>query len=93
MRKEDLLVYERFFTNVIIADVRYKEEIIKMKEKYPLVTAIYVESLESQQNLTNKQKAHITEHALDNYTEFDYVINYDEDNLQLDIAKIMEDWK
>ena len=90
--KTDMTVYEHFFKNVIISDVRYPEEIISMKEKYPQAISISVVNETEDSPLTIKQASHKTEHALDNYDGFDYVIhNNFEQNLKNDVYEILEE--
>ena len=89
--KTDMLVYNRFFKNVIISDVRYKEEIISMKEDYPKAISILVVNELEDSPLTIKQAMHPTEHALDNYDGFDYVIHNEFlQNLKKDVYDILE---
>ena len=89
--KTDMTVYEHFFKNVIISDVRYPEEIISMKEKYPQAISISVVNETEDSPLTIKQASHKTEHALDNYDGFDYVIHNEFlQNLKNDVYEILE---
>ena len=90
--KTDMLVYEHFFKNVVISDVRYPEEIILMKEDYPKAISILVVNDLEDSPLTIKQARHKTEHALDNYEGFDYVIyNQFEQNLKNEVYEILEE--
>ncbi len=92
--KTDMLVYERFFKNVIISDVRYPDEIIEMKKDYPNAISILIKKELSDSPLTIKQESHKTEHALDNYEGFDYVITNDfEQSLQNEVYEILEEIK
>ena len=89
--KTDMLVYERFFKNVVISDVRYPEEITSMQEDYPQAVAILVINDLEDSPLTIKQANHQTEHALDGFDGFDYVIhNQFEKNLRNDVYEILE---
>ena len=92
--KTDMLVYEHFFKNVVISDVRYPEEIILMKEDYPKAISILVVNDLEDSPLTIKQARHKTEHSLDNYEGFDYVIhNQFEQNLKNEVYEILEELK
>ena len=92
--KTDMLVYVHFFKNVVISDVRYPEEIILMKEDYPKAISILVVNDLEDSPLTIKQARHKTEHALDNYEGFDYVIhNQFEQNLKNEVYEILEELK
>lgn len=77
--------------NVIISDVRMPEEIEEIRENFTDVYAICVVNQFGQSKLTVKQQAHITETALDDYQDFDYIIANDEkEKLKEKIFKILE---
>ena len=76
---EDIKVYSYFFDVIIVTDARLKEEIAIPKQLFNCIT---IRINGSDNNLTDKQKNHITEIDLDNYT-FDYVI----DNTNLNKTK------
>lgn len=86
--KEDIKVYEYFFDVIIISDARFKEEIENIKTNNTIV--IKVDGKENK--LTNNQKQHITETALDDYKKYDYIIENKttKQNLKQQIEKIME---
>lgn len=90
--KEDILVYEKFYQNVVIADVRLPLEIEKMKENFPNVYTFYIINEHGNYDLTIEEAAHETETSLDHYNKFDYMIANDESEL-LDekIASILEE--
>ena len=70
---DDLQIYQTLVNNVIISDVRLKNEIFWIKLNYKNV---YVLKVNKDNNYLNyKQKMHNTEIALDNYKKFDYIIN------------------
>ena len=70
--KEDLHIYEHFVDTVIISDVRMPKELDELQEFHPI--KIQVSNDLQSYDLTKEQEAHETEHALDHYTDFDYVI-------------------
>jgi len=70
--QEDLKIYENFVDCVIISDVRMPQELDEMKNYNPV--KIKVENDLANYDLNESQANHITEHALDNYDHFDYVI-------------------
>ena len=70
--KEDLRIYEHFVDTVIISDVRMPKELDELKEFHPI--KIKVSNDLQSYDLTKEQEAHETEHALDHYHDFDYVI-------------------
>ena len=92
---EDFKVYKEKFENVIISDVRLPNEIDYIKENCSEdVISIRVNSTISKRNLTEEEKKHHTETDLDNYNNFDYIINnsFDE-KLEIDIKKVLEELK
>ena len=70
---QDLEVLSYFYDTFIVSDVRFPVEIEKVKEKYDEVITIKI-SRDSEE-LNQSQKNNITETALDNYTDYDYVID------------------
>ncbi len=93
---EDILVYESVgIENVVISDVRLVHEIeyFKKLDKYQVV-AIRVNSDSSKRMLSDDEKNHHTETALDTYLYFDYVLNNDySQNLKNEIKEILEGMK
>lgn len=71
---EDLEIYSYFMDVVIIPDVRFKEELEIIKEKFKNVISIRVIRNNYQSDLTEEQKNDITETALDDYNNYDYII-------------------
>ena len=69
---EDVQVYSYFFDVIIITDARLIEEIETLKSLFNCIT---IRINKDDNNLTLEQKKHITETNLDNYRNFDYVIN------------------
>ena len=88
---EDIDIYSYFFDVIIISDVRFPREIEVLKEKYDNVISIGVNRKNYESDLTVKQKKDITEIALDNYMDYDYMlINESINNLQRDTNKIID---
>ena len=76
---------------VIIPDVRFEEEINKVKENFTNVVTIGVKRKNYLSILTKEQQEDITEVALDNYCNYDYKIeNTSLEKLQLDVLKIIK---
>ena len=69
---QDIEVYSYFFDVIVITDARLKEEIEVPYNKYEKVIRIKIERNKS--DLTEKQKQHITETALNDYEKYDYKI-------------------
>lgn len=72
---DDLKIYKEFVTNVIISDVRLPLEITKIKDFYNDVYTLKINRENNRSKLTEIQKNHITEIALDNFEGFDYIID------------------
>lgn len=89
--KQDIEVYSYFFDVIIISDARFKSEIENIKDENTIVLNI----LGKENNLTDEQKKHITETALNNYHNYDYVVenNKTKEELKKQIIKIMEETK
>ena len=71
---EDIEILSNFFDTFIITDARLQEEFDTIKEKYEDVVAIKLERSNFEPELSEEEKNHITEKDLDNYTDFDYII-------------------
>ena len=63
-----------FYDIIIINDARLVDEIEEVKQKYKDSICIRI-IRDKENNLTDIEKKHITETALDNYNNFDYIIN------------------
>ena len=88
--KEDILVFQKYYENIIICDARLIPELTLMKTKYPKCYTIHLLS-DKENNLSNSEKNHITEIEFDKYKDFDYtIINNDLAKLKEDINKILE---
>lgn len=83
---EDIKIYSYFYDIIVITDARLVNEIDLPKKNFNNIITIRVNK-KSDNGLTNIQKNHITETDLDNYNNFDYILdnnkNYEElvDNL------------
>lgn len=87
---DDIKVYSYFFDVIILSDARFKEEIETIKNKFNNVTVIKIIGKENK--LTELQKNHITETALDNYDKYDYIIENKttKEELENKIYKVLE---
>ena len=81
---EDISLYEGFADVVIISDARMPLEFEEMKENFDDVTSILVINNFAPSKLSIEEQSDITERALENYDEFDYIIAND------DLAKTKE---
>lgn len=91
---EDLAFYSYFMDIVIIPDVRFEKEISIIKEKYPNSISIGIKRKNYISTLTKEQQEDITETALDNYKDYDYLIeNTTLDSLKEQVTKIVDKLK
>ena len=89
---DDIKVYSYFFDVLVLSDVRMINEIEIPEKEFQNVIKIKVVRPNLKSELTNKQQNHITEKALDNYDNYDYVIINDGslDDLKEKIEKLAE---
>lgn len=90
---QDIEVYRYFYDILIVTDARLKEEIEIPRNKFDKVTVIRIERENFDNGLNQSQNSHITETALDNYTDYDYVIlNYNDiKGLQSQVYTILKE--
>lgn len=88
---EDIKIYSYFKDVIIINDVRFPKEIDTIKSIFNNVISIKVVRNNYISDLTKEQSQDITETSLDNYNNFDYIIeNKSIENLKEDIIKIFK---
>ncbi len=90
---EDIKVLSYFFDIITISDARLEEELLIPKEKFKNVKLIKVERPNFENGLTNDQKKSLTETGLDNFNNYDYIINNnsDLDYLEKIVDKMLEE--
>ena len=71
---EDIEILSNFFDAFIITDARLKDEFEAIKGRYDDVVAIKLERENYDSDLTEEEKNHITEQDLDDYDDFDYLV-------------------
>jgi hypothetical protein len=89
---DDIKVYSYFYDIITISDARLESEIISIKENFNKLVTIHVyKNIDN--DLTNKQKQHLTETALDDYQDYDYEICNDGslDELVINIERIIDE--
>ena len=87
---EDISILSRYFDYFIVNDIRLPYEIEYLKEKFD-TTSIGLIKEDYVSPLDEKEEKHITEHALDNYDNYDYkIISKDEIELKNKLSVILE---
>ncbi len=81
--KEDLRIYENYFDVIIISDVRLIHEIEEIKKSKYEIISIKIINRTGKYDLDKEEAEHITEHELDSYVKFNYII----ENESLNILK------
>ena len=89
---EDIEVFSYFYDIIVVTDARIIEEIEIPKQKLNNVVTIRINRKNIDNNLTFEQKEHLTEIALDNYSNFDYIVDNNKtyQDLEKEVLKIME---
>lgn len=88
----DIAIYKEYVDVLVINDVRLPKEIETIRENYDDVYALYIVNQFGNSTLTLEQQSHITETALEDYNDFDYVIANDTlENLKTKVFKILEE--
>lgn len=89
---EDIEVFSYFYDVIIVTDARLEEEIKMPKQKFNNAKTIRINRNNIDNKLAQEEKNHLTEIALDNYFDFDYIINNNGDIkiLEEEVLKIME---
>ena len=81
--EEDIEILKEFFDVFIITDARLLHEFEVLKSKYPDVITIKLERNHYKDLLSEEERHHITETELDQYLDFDYIV----ENTSLDSLK------
>ena len=74
---EDIKVFGYFYDVVTISDARFKNEIDGFRKNFSKVFVIHVNRPNFDNGLTEEQKNHPTEVDLDDYNNYDYVVEND----------------
>lgn len=91
---EDIEIYSYFADVILVPDVRFPEEIKKIKEKFSNVISIGVIRKNYVSDLTKEQQQDITEIALDDYHNYDIEIeNNDKVDLEIVAKEIIKKLK
>jgi len=87
---EDIEIFSYFYDIIIVNDARLVDEIEILKQKHPNSTTIRLVRNNYDNKLTIEQKNHLTEIALDEYVNFDYIVENDK-NLELKLIEILSE--
>lgn len=88
---EDIEIFSYFYDVIIVDDARLVDEIKSLKNKYNFCINIKI-NRDFDNGLSDKEKSHITEVDLNNYNNYDYVINNTTyDDLKNEVYKILEE--
>lgn len=88
---EDVNVFSYFYDIIIIDDARLIDEVEIPKKEFDNIVTIRIKR-NIDNNLTKKQKEHLTEVGLDNYDNFDYIIeNNSYEDLEQEVYKIISE--
>lgn len=90
---DDIKVYSFFFDIITISDARAKVEIDKVRDSFSNVKAIKVIRTNFYDGLTCEQRKHFTETDLDDYENYDYILENDStlDDLNKKVIKLLEE--
>ena len=90
---DDIKVYSYFFDVITVSDVRFPNEIDGPSAMFKDIIKIKIIRDNFVSNLTDVEKKHITETALDNYNDYDFVIHNDGtiSDLRKKVEKIVEE--
>lgn len=84
---EDIKVYSYFYDYIVITDARFPNEIESIKKEFDNVISVRINR--NIYNLDKKYQNHSTETGMDEYNNYDYVIDNNNDLKALEI-KVME---
>lgn len=88
---EDIEVLENYFDIVIVSDVRLPLEFDEIKKVYKDAVKIVVERKDFTNELSEKEKKHVTEIALDHYQLYDYkIMNTELEKLKIDAINVIK---
>ena len=87
---EDIKILSDYFDTFIVSDIRFPLEIEEIKKRFSDVTSIGVKMENYISPLSAEEEKDISEHALDNYIGYDYlIINDDIDDLYKSVKNII----
>lgn len=89
---EDIEILSLYFDVIIVTGIRRKEEIDSLKKRFPGAISIHMIRSLHYEGLSEASKNHYTEHALDDYHDYDYCMkDLSLKELQEKIAQIVKE--
>lgn len=90
---DDIKVYSHFFDVVVVSDARLVDEIEVPRKTFDKINVVKIHRPNFENELTDKQRKHITETGLDNFTDFDYIIENSGsvDELKVKVTEVLEE--
>ena len=70
----DIMVYSYYFDIITISDIRFPEEIKTICNSFNNTIKVRVERPNFENNLSYDEKSHVSETALDGFSDYDYTI-------------------
>ena len=74
---EDIEVFSYFYDIIIVSDARLIDEVSDLKSRFNNSISIRINRINYSNSLTEEENKHLTEVELDNYYDFDYIIEND----------------
>lgn len=88
---EDLEILSHFFDVAAVTDIRFPLEIDTIKKKFDDVVVIRVNRINFESKLTEAQQQHKTETAMNDYSDYDYVLTNDTlEKLEEDVINVLK---
>ena len=88
----DIKVLSYFCDIIVVTDVRIPLEFEEIEKEYDNVVKVLVRRTNFETVLTGKEQKHLTETALDTYSNYDYIIENDStlESLKSKVEKLLE---
>lgn len=92
---DDLHIYSYFFDVLTISDARFVDEISEPKKQFKKVIVLRIEKQDMTSELTEGQQQHVSENALNDFSDYDYIIqnNGTLEDLKQKIYNILDEVK
>lgn len=71
---DDIDIFSQLYDAIIISDIRFKKEVYDLKETFPKAVVVKVFRPNFDNGLTEEEKKHATEVDLDDFNDYDVII-------------------